>query len=239
MSSANTGCGVRIEGRDVPEAVLLTQELSRARVALALLKAKLGPKGIASLLEDEYRQMQNVMRTELESSAGRWSCASAEIYAVGCRAEDFFGWFHSRLVASDPQLLTSHPEHYLIVAAEGGGTDVIETTGHWQLPSRFIVKLGVPAEEAFPERADIDPDLPLRMAGYGILADGTVVAKVLHQFANTAKGFRGRLGIYFPANAAPERIIGHRWHLAIEFRNWISDCLSEMTASKKSSGHVA
>jgi hypothetical protein len=47
-----------------------------------------------------------------------------------------------------------------------------------------------------------------------------VQGKVLHQFGDTAEGFRARLAIYWPVKADREMIKGHQWHLACEFVNW-------------------
>jgi hypothetical protein len=48
----------------------------------------------------------------------------------------------------------------------------------------------------------------------------------MHQFGDTASGFRARLGVYWPAAAPVELVEGHQWHLACEFNLWVKAYLS-------------
>lgn len=65
-----------------------------------------------------------------------------------------------------------------------------------------------------------DLALPVRLIGLLESEHGEARGRVLHQFGDTSYGFRGRLGIYWPAEAEPDMVKGHQWHLACEFVNW-------------------
>lgn len=229
MSARQTeSCQPFIDGIAISEEVFVRHELERARAALALMKAKLGPQGMLDLLAREREEMEQEERETVRGSAGGWTPALAELQVKGLKAQEFLEWFYARARAGDhAAMLAAHPEHYLISQTADGRLDVIETTGEWRHPSRFFAKLGVAPQEAAPNLADIDPSYPHSMAGVFTLADGLEMGRVLHQFANTDEGFKAKLIIYFPAGSEAEKIQGHKWHLAIEFTNWVNLCLKE------------
>ena len=223
-------CQPIINGQPVSEEALVRHELERARVALALLKSKLGIEGLRALLADVGEQAHHDVKARVEASAGKWLPSTAELEVKGCTAQEFLAWYGARIQASDQNtLLAAHPEHYVVTRAEDGRVDVIETSGHWGLPHRFYVQVGSDTSIA-PDPEAIDPSYTLAMAGAGYLDDGTQTGIVLHQFADTVDGFRARLSIYFPAENAAEMIEGHKWHLALEFTNWVNLCLQERRA---------
>jgi hypothetical protein len=61
----------------------------------------------------------------------------------------------------------------------------------------------------------------VQVAGAARLDDGLAIGGVRHQFRDEGHGFRPLLTVEFPALTLPTIISGHRWHLAIEFSNWI------------------
>ena len=224
MEKSVSRCSVIIDGRVIAESELRDHELDRARVALALFKRLLGSERITALLAAQCEHTELLMLRELAASRGRWVTSKTEVNVEGCSAEEFLKWFHERILAKDDDnILSSHPEHYVIIAADNGQTEVVETMGHFGLPTRIKVVLGIDPTEACPEPADIDPAYPIQAAGYSLFSDGTKGPRVLHQFVNTESGFRGKLAIYFPTETDPRQVEGHKWHLALEFKNWIEN----------------
>lgn len=214
-----------INGKEVTEVDLLRWEVQRSRVALALLRKKLGVAGLQELLKEETVESAQEMREWASKSNGKWLASTTLIEVTGLKAEQFLAWFRERVAANDQVAMgLACPEHYVVTPTPDGRLDVIETTGGYGLPDRFLVKLGEGAS-ACPNPEDIDPEYPMLWAGRGHLHDGTEWGRVTHQFADTADGFKAKLTIYFPAGAASGLIEGHRWHLACEFTNWVNLCI--------------
>jgi hypothetical protein len=141
-----------------------------------------------------------------------------DIRVHGGSAEGFLLWFRGRMAADDRAvMINAHPEHYAISREPDGRVSVLETICGWTLPALIYVRFSQDEREAV---APLDPALPVRLVGDVLSKDGALRGRVLHQFGDTPDGFRGRLGIYWPAEAEPDMIKGHRWHLACEFVNW-------------------
>ncbi len=214
-----------INGKEVSEVDLLRWEVERSRVALALLRKKLGVAGLQELLKEETDESAAEMHEWASKSDGKWLASTTLIEVTGLKSEEFLGWFREKVGQNDQVAMgLACPEHYVVTPTEDGRLDVIETTGGYGLPDRFLVKLGEGAT-ACPNAEDIDPDYPMLWAGRGHMLDGTEWGRVTHQFADTDKGFKAKLTIYFPAAAATGMIEGHRWHLACEFTNWVNLCI--------------
>ena len=222
-----SNCQSKIDGREVSELDFMRWELERSRVALALLKKKLGIAGLQELLRDETEESARLMDSWIAQSDGKYVGTPCEIEVTGCRAEEYLEWFGKVVAANDQETLDGAcPEHYVVTPTLDRAMDVIETTGGYGLPSRFLVKLSS-GTEASPDPSAIDDAYPIRMTGYGYQLDGRELGRVLHQFANTDKGFKAKLSIYFPAAAPRELIEGHKWHLVCEFTNWVNAFLDD------------
>ncbi len=218
-------CRPTIKGKAVSEEELLRWEVERSRVALALLRRKLGVANLQALLKEETDESDREMQQSVRESHGKFTASSTELEVKGLKAEQFLAWFRERVQHNDQLAMgLACPEHYVVTPTDDGRLDVIETTGGYGLPDRFFVRLGEGAS-ACPNPADIDPAYPQLWAGRAFLADGTEWGRVTHQFADTSDGFKAKLTIYFPEKAPTGLIEGHRWHLACEFTNWVNLCL--------------
>lgn len=194
-------------------------ELEFARRSLALLKKRLGDDGINKLLSEDVAESERQWKSKITASDGQLRVAQTDLAIRGLSAEQFLGWFH-KIVASEPEMLAAHPEHYRILLTEDGkGQRVMETIGEYV--SDFVIpSLGNKTNG--PSVTNRDKSFPITMIGQGELVDGTVMGEVLHQFRNHAdgKGFDARLGAWFPATFDDDLFETHRRHLAVEFRNW-------------------
>jgi hypothetical protein len=169
-------------------------------------------------LNAEIAAMERIEQDWVTRSAGKWTGSITEIRVKGGSAEGFMKWFQERMIADDRQMMfDAHPEHYAVVRAPDGRVSILETIGGWKLPGLIYARFTQDLEDAAEAP---DPALPVRMIGYLESEHGEARGRVLHQFGDTSYGFRARLGIYWPAEAEPDMIKGHQWHLACEFVNW-------------------
>jgi len=207
-----------IDGVEVSELELLRYEVKRAQTAAFLLYEKMGAPAVASLLKEDIETMERIESEWSRRSAGEWAGSITEIRVNGGSAAGFLKWFQGRVSSDDRAVMfNAHPEHYAVVKAPDGRVSILETTGGWKLPSLFYARFTQDERDAAEAP---DPALPVRLIGHLESEDGELRGRVLHQFGDTAYGFRARLGIYWPAKAEPEMIKGHQWHLACEFVNW-------------------
>lgn len=207
-----------IDGAEISELELLRYEVKRARIAALLLYQKIGAQGIAKLLKNEIATMEQIEHKWFELSADEWTGSITEIRVNGGSASGFLKWFQDRVASNDEAMMfNAHPEHYAVVKAPDDRVSILETIGGWKLPGLMYARFTQDERDAVETP---DPALPVRLIGYLVSENGEARGRVLHQFGDTAYGFRARLGIYWPAKAEPDMIKGHQWHLACEFVNW-------------------
>ncbi|MEV7782915.1 hypothetical protein [Kitasatospora sp. NPDC088351] len=204
-----------IDGTRHTRDAVLAWELDRARAALRLLKQRLGDDRTRELLAPDLASADTAMAGWLHASDGRWRTAVTELTATGIDARRFLTWWQGRLHAPDrAALLAANPEHYL-ADSTGERVEIIETIGAG--PLRFFLRF----HDGVPIAGPGHQDYPVRIGGTGTLADGSEVLRVMHEFADSPDGLRIRLTIEFP-EAAPESVaVGHQWHFACEFANWL------------------
>jgi hypothetical protein len=205
-----------IDGVEHPEQDVLAWELDRARTALALLKARIGDERMRELLTPDLRTGDAAMAPLPGGSGGEWRSAVTEMEAEGIEAHTFLAWWQGRLGSADrTALLAANPEHYLADSVDGV-VEIIETIGSG--PLRFFLTFhdGVAIADTGHET------YPVRIGGTGRLTDGTEITRVMHEFGDGPNGLRIRLTIQFPANAPEHVFVGHQWHFACEFRNWLA-----------------
>jgi hypothetical protein len=217
-----------INGVALSEIDLLRWEVERARVAKALFLKHLGPDGTIALFEKELDESAVVAKKWVEASGGRLAPSITLFDVQGGKAAEFLSWLHERFASRDYELLNgSCPEHFALQPSKEGWMDVTETIGGWGLPIRFyVVPTGLESDGPDP----IDPALPHRLIGRIRGLDGVEYGRVMHQFGDTASGFRARLGVYWPAAAPVELVEGHQWHLACEFNLWVKAYLGAKKA---------
>lgn len=119
-------------------------------------------------------------------------------------------------------MLQAHPEHYVIDSRPDGTQQVCETTGGAPLASEFTICFGNTEAITIPLRKDC----PYRIEGVSVLASGLCIGGARHQFQDMPGGLHGFLCIDFPKRTPRSIINGHKWHLAIEFSNWVEAAAS-------------
>lgn len=133
-------------------------------------------------------------------------------------ASRFARWFEDRNVLNDERvMLSACPDHYIIARDSRGRQLVVETTGGAPLPGQFTVDYA----DVSSLLTQADPTYPYQVAGVARLDDSLAIGGVRHQFRQEGDGFRALLTVEFPGRVPRKMIAEHRWHLAVEFANWI------------------
>ena len=164
------------------------------------------------------RWSERITRLTVAMSGPRRRFSVCEIAVNRGSAEHFARWFADRNDLNDEAaMIDACPDHYIIARDEGGRQLVIETTGGSPLPGEFTVDYA----DVSSLRTPPGPAYPHQVAGVARLADGLAIGGVRHQFRQEGDGFRALLSVEFPGFVPMHMVAAHRWHLAVEFSNWI------------------
>jgi len=217
---------ISIDGRDLSDIDLLRYEVARSRIALLMLKERLGPDTLKAILREDTAKSSALFGKWVAHSDGKLTPSTADVTVKGGSAKGFLAWLNRVSGVSDEaSLLGANPEHYLVQGIPHG-QDVIETLGAWGWPVHFTIDFDRDIEDLVGPEA-FDDAYPIRMVGAGSVAPGVDIGVVVHQFAEVEGGFKAKLAIHYPAAADPAMIEGHRTHLALEFTNWINMYLAD------------
>lgn len=213
-----------IDGTVVREEDRLRKELERARVALALLKEAIGPDEMRRILNPYCDESTEAVMCWKEASGKGWKNSQTTIKVKGMKALEFLGWFGKVNQKGDQAaLLAANPEHYLVRPYFEDGCkyqELIETMGFYGEPMHCILEFPQDVAAAAVVR---DAAYPYSMVALGRLAANGMKmgVRAVHQFRDAEDGFEAKLLIQFPDHAPDALIDGHKWHLAIEFNNWV------------------
>lgn len=193
-------------------------DLATARLAFADAKIDLGHDEVRRRLRRVLPAADVVGRATASAARGGRTTSVCDLYVAGGDAASFVEWFgDDDRPDYERSMLAGHPDHFLIATAPDGRQEVIETTGGSPLPTRFFVDY----EDHSPLRTPHDPEFPFEAAGVARAAGGTPIGGVRHQFRDTDDGFHAHLIVEFPRTMLSAMVRAHRWHLAVEFSNWI------------------
>jgi hypothetical protein len=197
---------------------VLTADLDVQRGALVALKTGLGHAGIFAMFRRELAASERIARLAVAASRGRTAHSVTRLVASECSAAAFAAWF-DRLTATNAEvdMIDACPDHYLLRGFPDGRQEVIETTGGSPIPTRFLVDYTKTEALSIP----VHPDYPIQIAGQAVLDDGFTVGGVRHQFRDHNGAMEALLTVEFPGMFPTTFIAAHRWHLAVEFSNWI------------------
>lgn len=135
-------------------------------------------------------------------------------------AEGFAKWYISKVKQNDKlAMLFACPDHYLLGKAFSDGQEVIETTGGTVLSSHF----GINYENSAKLPIEKDPGYLVYFNGAAFNDFGMIVGGTNHQLRTLKEGFEIHPKIFFPSILPSFMIREHRWHLACEFSNWITE----------------
>jgi len=236
MTAAPPRITALVNGREAGRAEVVAKEMRRAHHVLRKLgappvagtpdivrravlnrKLELGRDELRRMLAVETARAGRVASAFAIASRGKRRPSGIELAADGITAKEFTAWFHARVDADDEQaMLAAHPEHYIIHTTPTG-QEVYETNGGSPLVAAFTIDFNDTADISI---ATVD-GYPYQIVGVAVLPDGRRIGGVKHQFRDTETGLHALLAIDFPLFTAPTITRGHRWHLAIEFSNWI------------------
>ncbi|WP_439236462.1 hypothetical protein [Lonepinella koalarum] len=205
---------IQINGQAVDRVTLLERELERAYVALEQFKSKLGHKGLKELFKDEIKQSDDLLWNASQNND--YVSAETFVNVTGMKTDEFLTTFHH---FQETKMWAAHPEHY-IVDGKRGCQDVMETVGHFGGPCLFRIYY---VEKFTDFEPPFDPEFPKRLLGdIELISGGKIKMRAMHQFKDTEEGMLVKLNIVFPKNLPAEMIENHKWHLAIEFKNWLT-----------------
>jgi len=193
--------------------------VAEVRTALLERKLELGRESIKALLEPAVAFSSRATGLMALVSQGRTRTCRTELAVTGITAQDFVDWFHHNAETdNEPAMLAAHPEHYVIHVGTDGVQVVYETLGGSPLVSKFVIDFN----DHTPPANLVAPGYPHQISG-AAKSDGKKIGGggALHQFREDDNGFHALLAINFPLLIPPTIHSGHRWHLAIEFSNWI------------------
>lgn len=192
--------------------------LGAQRESLLTLKTRLGHAGIYAMLRHELALSERISRAAVAVSRGRTARSVTRIVANGCSAESFSAWFNNLTAANDEvNMVDAMADHYLLRGLPDGRQEVVETTGGSPAATRFLVDYTLTDALSTPA----DPAYPIQIAGQALLDDGLIIGGVRHQLRDRDGAMEALLTVEFPAVTPPNLIAAHRWHLAVEFSNWI------------------
>lgn len=180
-------------------------------------KLEVGKEGLSKLTARECRLASLLVDRFVRKSEGRYVLSGIDIYAKGISGGEFVTWFEKQAEKNNTAaMLQAHPEHYIIENHPDGSQEVCETNGGSPFAASFTIFFNDTASINIP----LLPGHPYRIEGVS-KANGRRIGAARHQFQDTEEGLHGHLCIEFPEKTMKKVVDGHKWHLAIEFANWI------------------
>ncbi len=205
-----------LDGQPISEEAIRGHELSRARHALAYLKARLGNDAMRRLLASDLSTTADQVRDWVARSDGRWQTATIELVVPGLSAQAFHDWYEAAMAGKRETVLRAgHPEHFVLSPGDDG-VEVLENVGETALPWRVFYR-SLP-EADFP--VAWDDAYPVRFGAEIVDTDGLRVGYTMHQSRNCAEGMRLLLRTLLPEAAPRSLVERHLRHFTIEFSNW-------------------
>ena len=192
--------------------------LARQREELADHKLALGRTHVRAAIRRGLWLSDKVSRLSVALSGKARRFSVCEIKVAAGSAAHFARWFDDLTgLNREREMIVACPDHYIIAREEDGRQWVIETTGGSPTPAEFWVDYA----DVSSLRTQPDSSYAHQIAGAARLDDGFVIGGVRHQFRQEGAGFRALLTVEFPGRMPARMIAAHRWHLAVEFSNWI------------------
>ena len=204
-------------------------ELDSARRALAVIKRRLSPDVMESLLADDLERADAQWRRWAAESDGTWHGRDVRISVSGLSCQVFVDWWATALDDLHGVMYPSYPEHYRFgwvpnPSGEGDVFVVVEEVGHE--PFRMYCSFG-------PQWAPVatSPGFELLSSGVGRLLDGTDVVRLMNEIKPTSDGFELKLG-FFVQSHVPQTMTGaHVEQQMVEWGRWV-----EMARAHASAG---
>ncbi|WP_057894571.1 hypothetical protein [Lacticaseibacillus brantae] len=201
--------------------------LDEDRVALAQLKAQQSPEFFRKLLKRRYQLGNFASKLAAWVSHGRRKFSVTEIVVAqsDLSTAQVMAAIEAIMLENTPahqqMNLSTNPDHFVLESPGPKEQEVLEITGGSPLPNRFFATYG----DESGLRSQLTPGYTQQAAGTARLADGTIIGGVRHQIKPEGDGFRFKALVEFPAILPNHIIHQHQYHLACEFRQWLTDVL--------------
>lgn len=196
-------------------------DVEERREAFLQNKLALGNDEILRRLKRDRTMAGAIAKSTAKVSARR-RLSVTDLYVPAGSAQQFIDFFWQCVHNNDEKaLLGAHPDHFVQRIGADGRHEVLETTGGSPLAAHLFLNY----EDTSSLVTPIDPAFPGQIAGVARV-DGIAVGGIRHQFRDTPPGFHARLTVEFPLPTIGHMISGHRWHLAVEFSNWIEAAIA-------------
>ncbi|WP_318766556.1 hypothetical protein [Lactiplantibacillus carotarum] len=210
-------------GIDVPLTTTEINYLSSEAAIQQLIKVKsqLSPAEIKAKYQQPLAAADDFWRAVAHRSNGREQLQESrvDLSVTGFSMQQLQQVLGSELDANFAAKI--NPEHFYSDGSVATGQHIIETFGCFGEPTEM--DLHVETTDYTP--VEPNPDYPLKMNGYTTLhSDGTDFdggLRAFHQVKPRTDGFDAILAAYVPSATPQEIVLGHQWHLAIEFSEMI------------------
>lgn len=197
--------------------------ITQERQALADAKIRAGDFVMRQLNAPQL-VISNIVMMVAASLLKSWAMSESRLVSNKGTAEGFAEWYTSKVQQNDElAMLIACPDHYLLGKAFTDGQEVIETTGGAILSSHFGINYNNSANLPIEK----NPDYPVYFNGAAVNDFGMVVGGTNHQLRTLKDGFEIHAKIFFPSILPSFMLSEHRWHLACEFSNWITEYVKE------------
>lgn len=199
-----------------------SQDLDKARIELAQVKASCEPQIFRRLLKRKYTIGNVVSKVAVAISRGRkYSITDVVIPNSSKSPEEVRDALETIMLENTMEHLymnlATNPDHFVLISTEKNVQEIIEFTGGAPFPTRFFAYYG----EEKGLTSTLNEGFTVQVAGAAKLVDGTIIGGVRHQIKKEHDGFRFRALVEFPSVLPNYMIRKHQYHLACEFRQWL------------------
>ncbi|MHA3065922.1 hypothetical protein [Lacticaseibacillus saniviri] len=202
--------------------------IDAARQVMGRFKAGQSPATFRQLLKNRYTLGNLASKLAAQFSFGRrkYSVTELVVSESSLTPDQVMDKINAIMLENTPEHLymnlATNPDHFVLLSPSQNVQEVLEITGGAPLPNRFFSHYG--DESGLKSR--LSEGYHVQAAGTARLADGTIIGGVRHQIKAEGDGFRFKALVEFPAILPNSIIQNHQYHLACEFRQWLSDIVN-------------
>lgn len=199
------------------------RNIDEARKELALLKTTYSPNVFRKLLRKKYILGNFASRIAVSLTTKRkYSIVDIVIPYSSKSPEEVMDSIKKIMLQNTKQHLyinlSTTPDHFVLVSTAENIQEVLEVTGGSPLPNHFFAHYG--DEKGLT--SVLSEGFTVQAPGTARLKDGTIIGGVRHQIKKEFNGLRFRALVEFPSLVPNYMIKKHQYHLACEFRQWLS-----------------
>ncbi|MBO0480744.1 hypothetical protein [Candidatus Enterococcus courvalinii] len=199
------------------------KDVDKARIELAKLKASYDPETFRTLLKRKYTLGNLASKVAVPLSRRRkYSMTEFVIPNSDKSPEEVMTAIETIMLENTSEHLylnlATNPDHFVLISTAENIQEVVEITGGSPFPNRFFAHYG----DETGLTSKLGDGFTIQAAGAAKLEDGTIIGGVRHQIKREGNGLRFRALVEFPSILPNYMIQKHQYHLACEFRQWLS-----------------